>query len=57
MREKKFTLDCGKGRCCPTVAFREDGSLVLADTDNGKNEGIILSEEQKNQLRDLLNQQ
>lgn len=44
------TLMCHGKTCCPTVEKFSDGSIILHDTDDGRDQHIPLSPEQVDQL-------
>jgi hypothetical protein len=50
------TLMCGGRKCCPKTKVYEDGSVEIVDTDDGKNERIVLDDQQARLLRDTLNE-
>jgi hypothetical protein len=52
---ERIVLACGGGGCCPEVEKKEDGSIVLHDTDAGRDQHIVLNADQTKMLRDILN--
>lgn len=54
MEAKKSVLLCGGGGCCPEIEFKDDGSIVIHDTDDGRDQHIALTKEQADLLRKAL---
>jgi len=52
----EVTLMCSGRKCCPRVKIHEDGSVDIVDTDDGKDERIVLDAQQVRLLRDTLNE-
>jgi hypothetical protein len=53
-QSKRIVLSCCGYKRCPTAWLRPDGSLVLEDKDDGKDDRILLAPEQVDKLRALL---
>ncbi len=55
LEENTVVLMCGGRKCCPAITFKNDGSAVLRDQDDGRDEEIHLSAGQLVALKNALN--
>jgi len=51
---ERIVLACGGGGCCPELEIKEDGSAILHDTDNGRDQHIALNPDQAQMLLEVL---
>lgn len=56
LEENTVVLMCGGRKCCPAITFKDDGSAVIRDQDNGRDEEITLSAEQLLALKSAINE-
>jgi len=54
MATERIVLMCSKNGCCPEIEIKEDGSAVLHDTDDGRDQHITLNPDQTKKLREVL---
>ena len=54
LETRVVTLMCGGKKCCPRLEIFRDGSAILHDTDDGRDQHITLNAEQLKTLRDAL---
>lgn len=54
MEPQNLVLDCCGGKKCPVATKNSDGSVTLRDTDDGRDETIVLQRAQVEQLARFL---
>jgi hypothetical protein len=54
MQPEKITLMCGGKKCCPVLETKTDGSTILHDTDDGRDQHVPLDADQTVQLFETL---